>query len=246
MSELVRRIEATDGRTATKGAQSRFWRVADELQFVWRVLRHIPTRIYIYTYAYNCRRVEISSREDITSSQIIISSSCFVNKHCYIHYNILSNLLCLSTARPCATKHRILTANMYSLQRWCTAIPVLSTMVLMVHGATIKFDQSQTGDYNLQIHLKNIELYAVFDDSGGSDDEVSRIYNLYTYCYNRIVMNNNNNITVAAACLHQWIHNYIYNLVLIFYNYNNRYHIERQNIYYCCIINNFGSFDQNL
>lgn len=48
---------------------------------------------------------------------------------------------------------------------------VLSALVLLTHGATIKFDQSQTGDYNLQIHLKNIELYAVFDDSGGSEDE---------------------------------------------------------------------------
>jgi len=60
---------------------------------------------------------------------------------------------------------------MYSLIRWCTAIVVLATVVSMAYGATIKFDQSQTGDYNLQIHLKNIELYAVFDDSGGSDDE---------------------------------------------------------------------------
>lgn len=57
---------------------------------------------------------------------------------------------------------------------WCAAtIPVLSALALLAHGATIKFDQSQTGDYNLQIHLKNIELYAVFDDSGGADDEVS-------------------------------------------------------------------------
>lgn len=63
---------------------------------------------------------------------------------------------------------------MYALRRWCTAVPVLSAaLVLMAHGATIKFDQSQTGDYNLQIHLKNIELYAVFDDSGGSEDDVS-------------------------------------------------------------------------
>lgn len=52
---------------------------------------------------------------------------------------------------------------------------VLSALVLLAHGATIKFDQSQTGDYNLQIHLKNIELYAVFDDSGGNDDEVSKL-----------------------------------------------------------------------
>lgn len=52
-------------------------------------------------------------------------------------------------------------------------VPVLLAVLMAVHGATIKFDQSQTGDYNLQIHLKNIELYAVFDDSGGSDDEVS-------------------------------------------------------------------------
>lgn len=60
-------------------------------------------------------------------------------------------------------------------QRWLcnAAVPVLvlSALVLLTHGATIKFDQSQTGDYNLQIHLKNIELYAVFDDSGGGDDE---------------------------------------------------------------------------
>lgn len=67
---------------------------------------------------------------------------------------------------------------MYAQRWWCSAIPVLSAVVLMARGATIKFDQSQTGDYNLQIHLKNIELYAVFDDSGGSDfggsdDEVS-------------------------------------------------------------------------
>jgi len=48
---------------------------------------------------------------------------------------------------------------------------VISALELLAHGATIKFDQSQTGDYNLQIHLKNIELYAVFDDSGGNDDE---------------------------------------------------------------------------
>ncbi|VVC24547.1 Hypothetical protein CINCED_3A013280 [Cinara cedri] len=61
---------------------------------------------------------------------------------------------------------------MYALRRWCTAIwTVLSALALMTHGATIKFDQSQTGDYNLQIHLKNIELYAVFDDSGGSEDD---------------------------------------------------------------------------
>ncbi|XP_025200998.1 mucin-5AC-like [Melanaphis sacchari] len=62
----------------------------------------------------------------------------------------------------------------YSQRRWCTAavqVLVLSALVLLTHGATIKFDQSQTGDYNLQIHLKNIELYAVFDDSGGNDDE---------------------------------------------------------------------------
>ncbi|XP_026814324.1 uncharacterized protein LOC113554607 [Rhopalosiphum maidis] len=62
----------------------------------------------------------------------------------------------------------------YSQRRWCTAtvsVLVLSALVLLAHGATIKFDQSQTGDYNLQIHLKNIELYAVFDDSGGNDDE---------------------------------------------------------------------------
>ncbi|KAL5244349.1 hypothetical protein ACI65C_011759 [Semiaphis heraclei] len=63
----------------------------------------------------------------------------------------------------------------YSQRRWCNgAVPVLmvlSALVLLTQGATIKFDQSQTGDYNLQIHLKNIELYAVFDDSGGSDDE---------------------------------------------------------------------------
>lgn len=63
----------------------------------------------------------------------------------------------------------------YSQRRWCiTAVPLLSALVLLAHGATIKFDQSQTGDYNLQIHLKNIELYAVFDDSSGSDDEVSK------------------------------------------------------------------------
>lgn len=62
----------------------------------------------------------------------------------------------------------------YSQRRWCTAavpVLVLSALVTLTHGATIKFDQSQTGDYNLQIHLKNIELYAVFDDSGGNDDE---------------------------------------------------------------------------
>lgn len=62
----------------------------------------------------------------------------------------------------------------YSQRRWCTAavpVLVLSALVMLAHGATIKFDQSQTGDYNLQIHLKNIELYAVFDDSGGNDDE---------------------------------------------------------------------------
>ncbi|KAE9533026.1 hypothetical protein AGLY_009454 [Aphis glycines] len=62
----------------------------------------------------------------------------------------------------------------YSQRRWCTAavpVLVLSALVILTHGATIKFDQSQTGDYNLQIHLKNIELYAVFDDSGGNDDE---------------------------------------------------------------------------
>jgi hypothetical protein len=67
----------------------------------------------------------------------------------------------------------------YSQRRWCTAavpVLVLSALVLLAHGATIKFDQSQTGDYNLQIHLKNIELYAVFDDSGGNDDEVSEIH----------------------------------------------------------------------
>ncbi|KAL4131276.1 hypothetical protein QTP88_008613 [Uroleucon formosanum] len=61
-----------------------------------------------------------------------------------------------------------------SQRRWCNAavpVLVLSALVLLTHGATIKFDQSQTGDYNLQIHLKNIELYAVFDDSGGNDDE---------------------------------------------------------------------------
>jgi len=64
-----------------------------------------------------------------------------------------------------------------SQRRWCNAavpVLVLSALVLLTHGATIKFDQSQTGDYNLQIHLKNIELYAVFDDSGGSEDEVSK------------------------------------------------------------------------
>ncbi|CAI6344289.1 unnamed protein product [Macrosiphum euphorbiae] len=63
---------------------------------------------------------------------------------------------------------------MVQYSRWCNAavpVLVLSALVLLTHGATIKFDQSQTGDYNLQIHLKNIELYAVFDDSGGSDDE---------------------------------------------------------------------------
>ncbi|XP_015374634.1 PREDICTED: uncharacterized protein LOC107169422 [Diuraphis noxia] len=62
----------------------------------------------------------------------------------------------------------------YSQRRWCNAtvsVLVLSGLVLLTHGATIKFDQSQTGDYNLQIHLKNIELYAVFGDSGGNDDE---------------------------------------------------------------------------
>lgn len=60
--------------------------------------------------------------------------------------------------------------------RWHATIPVLSALVLlMAHGATIKFDQSQTGEHNLQIHLKNIELYALFDDSGGSDDEVSTV-----------------------------------------------------------------------
>lgn len=63
---------------------------------------------------------------------------------------------------------------MYSRRQWWTAFPVFSALVLIVHGATIKFDQSQTGDYNLQIHLKNIELYAIFDDSSStSDDDVS-------------------------------------------------------------------------
>lgn len=62
---------------------------------------------------------------------------------------------------------------------WYAAIPALALLACMqAHGATIKFDQSQTGDYNLQIHLKNIELYAVFGDSGGGggDDDVSMIY----------------------------------------------------------------------
>lgn len=59
---------------------------------------------------------------------------------------------------------------------------VLLQLASTGRGATIKFDQSQTGDYNLQIHLKNIELYAVFDDSGGSDDEVST-YTVYVYQY---------------------------------------------------------------
>lgn len=62
---------------------------------------------------------------------------------------------------------------MYSQRQWWTAIPVFSALALMAYGATIKFDQSQTGDYNLQIHLKNIELYALFDDSSSSDDDVS-------------------------------------------------------------------------
>lgn len=33
-----------------------------------------------------------------------------------------------------------------------------------VHGASIRYDQSQFGDYNVQIHLKNIELYAILDE----------------------------------------------------------------------------------
>lgn len=71
---------------------------------------------------------------------------------------------------------------MYSYRRpWCAAIPALALLALMAHGATIKFDQSQTGDYNLQIHLKNIELYAVFGDSGGGDDDVSTCTSTYTF-----------------------------------------------------------------
>ncbi|XP_065207474.1 uncharacterized protein LOC135836514 isoform X2 [Planococcus citri] len=36
--------------------------------------------------------------------------------------------------------------------------------VCNVHGASIRYDQSQFGDYNVQIHLKNIELYAILDE----------------------------------------------------------------------------------
>lgn len=59
----------------------------------------------------------------------------------------------------------------HRLPRLCAAI--LAVLALTADGATIKFDQSQTGDYNMQIHLKNIELYAVFDYPGNSDDDVS-------------------------------------------------------------------------
>ncbi|XP_050421411.1 uncharacterized protein LOC126833882 [Adelges cooleyi] len=63
----------------------------------------------------------------------------------------------------------------YTRRRWCVLFLAALAEVAMrsAQGATIKFDQSQTGDYNLQIHLKNIELYAVFDDSSTSDDDYS-------------------------------------------------------------------------
>ncbi|KAK7586175.1 hypothetical protein V9T40_004051 [Parthenolecanium corni] len=36
--------------------------------------------------------------------------------------------------------------------------------VCVIRGASIRYDQSQFGDYNVQIQLKNIELYAILDE----------------------------------------------------------------------------------
>ncbi len=43
------------------------------------------------------------------------------------------------------------------------------------HAASIRYDQSQFGDYNVQIQLKNIELYAILDE-GILNSEVNRFY----------------------------------------------------------------------
>ncbi|XP_072156654.1 uncharacterized protein [Bemisia tabaci] len=53
------------------------------------------------------------------------------------------------------------------LLRLCCAWLAVSVTdrVGKVSGASVKFDQSQTGEYNVQIHLKNLELYALLDES---------------------------------------------------------------------------------
>ncbi|XP_050546746.1 uncharacterized protein LOC126908585 [Daktulosphaira vitifoliae] len=79
----------------------------------------------------------------------------------------INNFLINNTSRSLNT--------MTSFRRWwCVILSVFFVAAVATrpcHTATIKFDQSQTGDYNLQIHLKNIELYAVFDDSAAGDED---------------------------------------------------------------------------
>lgn len=67
----------------------------------------------------------------------------------------------------------------YTLVFLCVFI-ILPTNILLVPialpspvaGSSLKYDQSQAGDYNVQVHLKNIEVYAILDD-GALGNEVS-------------------------------------------------------------------------
>ncbi|XP_039291967.1 uncharacterized protein LOC111053969 [Nilaparvata lugens] len=67
----------------------------------------------------------------------------------------------------------------------CLLAPLLTLLVLGAvppHGAyaapasSLKYDQSQAGDYNVQVHLKNIEVYAILDDSSFGNEQYDYDY----------------------------------------------------------------------
>ncbi|XP_075217888.1 uncharacterized protein LOC142322693 [Lycorma delicatula] len=47
-------------------------------------------------------------------------------------------------------------------------------------GSSLKYDQSQAGDYNVQVHLKNIEVYAILDDSAFGNEQYDYDYSELT------------------------------------------------------------------
>ncbi|KAK9513027.1 hypothetical protein O3M35_001310 [Rhynocoris fuscipes] len=54
--------------------------------------------------------------------------------------------------------------------------------------AKVKYDQSQTGDYNVHLDLKNIEIVAILDDTSFSNNE-------YDYDYGEMTLKPTANVT---------------------------------------------------
>ncbi|RZF40520.1 hypothetical protein LSTR_LSTR000399 [Laodelphax striatellus] len=56
------------------------------------------------------------------------------------------------------------------------AVIPLPPLTSAAPASSLKYDQSQAGDYNVQVHLKNIEVYAILDDSSFANEQYDYDY----------------------------------------------------------------------